>query len=92
MPKSIGPRVSLVFSLSLAFMAFLTACDISGKPKSVAVYEDCVFEPGPFFIEIYTTTENGKKLAKVYVELPDQRRFLLSELPEEVAIQTLKGA
>jgi hypothetical protein len=56
----------------------------------VAMYEDCYFEHNPRFTEFSTPVPDENKIARVYIELPDQRRFLLSEIPEEVAAKWLK--
>ena len=86
-------KATAVISM-LMFPAILTwsSCSQNYGPKdAVALYEDCYFDEGPSFSELSTGYYTGKKIAYIYIELPDQRRYLLHELPVEVAEELLKS-
>jgi len=82
----------VVFLLVSVGILSVSSCSrsLDSSQNTVAVYEDCYFARSPKFTKFRTRAENEKKIARVYIELPDQRRFLLSELPEEIASELLQ--
>ena len=84
--------LAIVFLLASVGILSVSSCSRSLDPtqRMVAMYEDCYFDHNPRFTEFSTPVPNENKIARVYIELPDQRRFLLSELPEEVASELLQ--
>lgn len=81
-----------LFVIPLAVVVVPRLCreDPANSRTPIAEYDNFEIWGHPDFYELVTSSYNSP-MGKVYVELPDQRRFLLSELPEEVAAESFEG-
>lgn len=59
------------------------------SPRPVASYEGFSLRQDPEFFELVMDLDEGDQPAAVFVQLDDQQKFALAELPEEVAAQLL---
>jgi hypothetical protein len=77
--------IALTILTSMVILMLSSCSQDQGPKDAVALYDDCYFEKGPSFSEFNTGNYTGEEIARVYIELPDKQRFMLSELPEDVA-------